>query len=875
MRSVTLGTKVFVLLALALVLCGVTAAAGLSAASSLNRIVDDYQRRKLPALDALAGIATHVAEATGAAAAVENQDADEAAHGVALKSLHVAVLQARDGAKAFDGLEKSEEESRSWALTSKLLDEWEGSVDTIAKAAKERAAQAEDFAKAAAAQHEVSAGFNSFCRAEQTLVAGLAHTARLTHEAAAQLSDQASRTQRAARNWLIAVFALAGAVLLAGGWFLAAGTRRTLSTLKAEAARLRDAVAAGRIEVRAETAGVADEFRPIVAGMNETMEAFERPLRMTADHVARIGRGDIPEPITDRYEGDFDLIKESLNGCIAAVGALVKDAQLLARAGVEGRLETRADASRHQGDFRKVVQGVNDTLDAVVGPLRVAAETVGSLAHGKMPPRIDADYRGEFAVIRDNLNLCIDSVNRLVADANALAEAGAAGRLSTRADASNHHGDFRRIVEGVNRTLDAVVGPLDVAASTVAELAAGRVPPPIAQTFQGDFARVKDNLNTCFSAVNRLVEDAAGLVKAVTAGQLSKRADSGAHQGDFARIVGGVNETLDAVTAPVREATAVLERLASKDLVARVSGEYEGDHARIKKALNATAGSLQEALTQVARAVEQVSGAASQIASSSQAVASGASEQARSLAEITAAIESVSGTAAHSADSAQQANTLAAEARSAAGAGASAVEALQQAMIQIRQSADRTGQIIKDVSDIAFQTNLLALNAAVEAARAGEAGRGFAVVAEEVRSLALRAKEAAQKTEELIRESVKQASEGEAAGAQVSGRLKEIFQGVSKVSDIVAEISASAREQTTGIARINSALGEMDRVTEQNAASAEESSSAASELNAQAEDLASMVSTFTLDEGRRTQRLTPPRRNLPVKAVPRTAREPS
>jgi hypothetical protein len=49
---------------------------------------------------------------------------------------------------------------------------------------------------------------------------------------------------------------------------------------------------------------------------------------------------------------------------------LVADAEGLARAAVEGRLDARADASRHQGDFRKIVQGVNQTLDAVIGKLR-------------------------------------------------------------------------------------------------------------------------------------------------------------------------------------------------------------------------------------------------------------------------------------------------------------------------------------------------------------------------------------------------------------------------------------------------------------------------------------------------------------------------
>ena len=130
-----------------------------------------------------------------------------------------------------------------------------------------------------------------------------------------------------------------------------------------------------------------------------------------------------------------------------------------------------------------------------------------------------------------------------------------------------------------------------------------------------------------------------------------------------------------------------------------------------------------------------------------------------------------------------------------------AVEAMQGAMVRARAAAEGTSQIIRDVSDIAFQTNLLALNAAVEAARAGEAGRGFAVVAEEVRSLAMRAKEAATKTEELIRQSVKEAGAGESAARQVSDQLGKIVGGSEKVGAIIAEIAAAAKEQQAGIAK--------------------------------------------------------------------------
>jgi len=101
-----------------------------------------------------------------------------------------------------------------------------------------------------------------------------------------------------------------------------------------------------------------------------------RPLNVAAGYVDRIARGDIPQPITDSYNWEFNAIKNNLNQCIAAVNALIADAGILSKAGVEGRLSTRVDASRHQGDFRKIVQGVNDTLDAMLESVR---ETAGNL----------------------------------------------------------------------------------------------------------------------------------------------------------------------------------------------------------------------------------------------------------------------------------------------------------------------------------------------------------------------------------------------------------------------------------------------------------------------------------------------------------------
>jgi methyl-accepting chemotaxis protein len=362
--------------------------------------------------------------------------------------------------------------------------------------------------------------------------------------------------------------------------------RCAIESLVSDANLLSTAAVEGKLETRADASKHQGDFRKIVEGVNDTLDSVINPLNIAANYVDRISKGDIPTKITDTYNGDFNVIKNNLNTCIDAVNLLVSDAGMLAKAAVEGKLDTRADDTKHQGDFRVVVKGVNDTLDSVIGPLNVAAEYVDRISKGDIPPKITDTYNGDFNEIKNNLNTCIDAVNLLVGDAGMLAKAAVEGKLKTRADASKHQGDFRKIVEGVNDTLDSVINPLNIAANYVDRISKGDIPPRITDTYNGDFNEIKNNLNTCIDAVNLLVGDAGMLAKAAVEGKLKTRADASKHQGDFRKIVEGVNDTLDSVINPLNDMTNVLKRMTVNDYTRKLEQTYQGDFASVAADLN-------------------------------------------------------------------------------------------------------------------------------------------------------------------------------------------------------------------------------------------------------------------------------------------------
>jgi Methyl-accepting chemotaxis protein len=195
-------------------------------------------------------------------------------------------------------------------------------------------------------------------------------------------------------------------------------------------------------------------------------------------------------------------------------------------------------------------------------------------------------------------------------------------------------------------------------------------------------------------------------------------------------------------------------------IIGIITGDYKGDHAMIKTAINNTLSALNDILNQVGDVSENVAASASELTSASHSLSEGAQEQAASVEEITASVHETDQQIKQNADNANMANQLVSETNQAATTGQTEMQQLSKAMEEIFDASQNISKIIKVIDEIAFQTNILALNAAVEAARAGQHGKGFAVVAQEVRNLAGRSAQAAKETAEMIEGSNKKLMRG-------------------------------------------------------------------------------------------------------------------
>jgi len=349
----------------------------------------------------------------------------------------------------------------------------------------------------------------------------------------------------------------------------------------------------------------------------------------------------------------------------------------------------------------------------------------------------------------------------------------------------------------------------------------------------GDITEQKDAENQIQSLIDKAVK-----------GQLDTRIDASDYTGFMKVLSEGINQLMDAVVEPLQEAQRVVKALSEGDLTEEMEGEYSGEFAQLRNAINETNNVLSEMVEQIMDSSESILTSSDEISRGNADLSQRTEEQASSLEETASSMEQMTSTVKQNADNAREANQIASAARDQAEKGGDVVQKAVDAMGEINTSSKKIADIIGVIDEIAFQTNLLALNAAVEAARAGEQGKGFAVVAAEVRNLAQRSAGAAKEIKGLINDSVERVDEGSKLVDESGKTLEEIVNGVKKVSDIIAEIAAAAQEQSAGIEEVNKAITQMDEMTQQNAALVEEATAASESMNEEAKEMNDLMEFF-------------------------------
>lgn len=605
------------------------------------------------------------------------------------------------------------------------------------------------------------------------------------------------------------VMAVVLAAVIAAGYLISRLIANPLLSIVpvARAVAVGDVSRSVHVKSKDEVGQVATAFEEVIQYMKEMSGAAES-----------IARGDLSVEVKSK-SGD-DVLSKAFIQVISNLRELSASVDMLTGAAVEGKLDVRGDVSRLDGDYARIVTGINGTLDAVIGPLRLAAEYVDLIGQGQKAELITADFKGEFNNIKNNLNKCIDAITLLVDETGVVISATKEGRLDVRANADRCEGVYRKILRGFNHTLDSITTPLAESASVLYKQSEYDLTTKVEGDYKGEMDKLKTALNSALDNQLTVVME------------LKKVSDNLADSSDQ---LSGASQQAGQAAQNIATSSQQVARGASDQAIA-----------------------LQDTL----KAVEQLSLAIDQIAR-------GAQEQASMIEKNVQVISKVSGAINDISNNAREAND---EARVAADSAAKGVEMSQntvKGMDKIKttmdvvsdkinglgQSSKEIGKIVAAIDDIADQTNLLALNAAVEAARAGDQGRGFAVVADEVRKLAERSSNATKEIADLINgiqggvnetviamnKGVKEVDGGYELAGLAGDALEDIYKRSTEMGTKVSQISEAAQQLGEMSAEMVKLGDSISAIVEENTAATQEMAATAKQVSKSVEEVAGVA----------------------------------
>lgn len=313
---------------------------------------------------------------------------------------------------------------------------------------------------------------------------------------------------------------------------------------------------------------------------------------------------------------------------------------------------------------------------------------------------------------------------------------------------------------------------------------------------------------------------------------------------ELGRLAHSLRNSIAILGSYVDDIDRAMKLFAEGNFDVKPEVEWKGDFVGILNSFMLFEESMAETIKGIQRVSDEVSSAAEQVASSSNELADGATNQAAVVEELTATVAGVAEQVEKNSQSAKQISSRVGNLGEAISESNSKMQEMVASMNDINEASNEIDKIIATINEIASQTNLLALNASIEAARAGEAGKGFAVVANQVNLLADQSAKAAKESAVLIETSVRAVKKGMTIADETATQLEEVAGSSKMITEEVTDIADTLEQQTAEIKQINEGIEQINDVVQTNSATSQECAAASQQMSSEAENLREMIRRF-------------------------------
>jgi methyl-accepting chemotaxis protein len=366
-----------------------------------------------------------------------------------------------------------------------------------------------------------------------------------------------------------------------------------------EIGRLIKSVKQGRLTDRANAGVAVGDFKEVLSNINELLDVILLPIGEGNRILDQVAHGKVSELITETYQGDHEKMKQNVNNIALVLQRFQAELIKLLEYSQKGQLEKRGEAAGFEGCYADIIKGINQMLDAILLPIGEGNRILDQVAHGKVTDLITQTYQGDHEKMKQNVNNIALVLQRFQAELAKLIDYSHKGQLERRGEATGFEGCYADVIKGINQMLDAILLPIGEGNRVLSQVASGKVVELIAQTYQGDHEKMKQSVNNIALVMQRFQGELAKLIDYSKQGQLEKRGEVNAFQGVFGEIIAGVNQMLDAILLPIGEGNRILRQISGGNLREKVTIECQGDHQRMKDAINGVHAWLQELIAYV------------------------------------------------------------------------------------------------------------------------------------------------------------------------------------------------------------------------------------------------------------------------------------